>query len=133
MDEQITGRILREGHEASVRRYPFKTGGLDLGSNETLWLGHGVRERLVPPAGFSRDILLLDEFALILRLDDVYWSEEGRISVELVAVTIACLGMLPSRDIRCTMAAVWQSTLVREHGEQSTDDEAPRNARVQLR
>jgi hypothetical protein len=38
--------------------------------------------------------LVLDEFALILRLDDVYWSEEGRISVELVGLTIACLGLI---------------------------------------
>lgn len=38
--------------------------------------------------------LVLDEFALILRLDDVYWSEEGRISVELVALAAACLGLI---------------------------------------
>lgn len=38
--------------------------------------------------------LALDEFALILRLDDVYWSEEGRISVELVAIAVACLGLV---------------------------------------
>ncbi len=37
--------------------------------------------------------LVLDEFALIVRLDDVYWSEEGRISVELVALAMACLGL----------------------------------------
>jgi hypothetical protein len=38
--------------------------------------------------------LVLDEFALILRLDDVYWSEEGRVSVELVTLAAACLGLL---------------------------------------
>lgn len=38
--------------------------------------------------------LVLDEFALILRLDDVYWSEEGRISVEMVGLTVACLGLV---------------------------------------
>jgi hypothetical protein len=38
--------------------------------------------------------LVLDEFALILRLDDVYWSEEGRVSVELVALAAACLGLV---------------------------------------
>ncbi|MEM8621417.1 MAG: hypothetical protein AAGF73_17030 [Actinomycetota bacterium] len=37
--------------------------------------------------------LVLDEFALILRLDDVYWSEEGRLSIEMVALAIACLGL----------------------------------------
>ncbi|MEU0138140.1 hypothetical protein ABZ172_29525 [Streptomyces sp. NPDC006296] len=31
--------------------------------------------------------LVLDEFALILHLDDVYWSEEGRQSVEIVVLT----------------------------------------------
>lgn len=38
--------------------------------------------------------LVLDEFALILRLDDVYWSEEGRVSVEMVALAAACLGLI---------------------------------------
>ncbi|NEB81288.1 hypothetical protein G3I40_39685 [Streptomyces sp. SID14478] len=37
--------------------------------------------------------LVLDEFALIVHLDDVYWSEEGRRSVEVV-VLAAALGML---------------------------------------
>lgn len=37
--------------------------------------------------------LVLDEFALILRLDDVYWSEEGRISVEMVSLAVAVLGL----------------------------------------
>ncbi|MEU2544765.1 hypothetical protein ABZ618_04875 [Streptomyces roseolus] len=38
--------------------------------------------------------LVLDEFALILHLDDVYWSEEGRQSVEVVVLT-AALVLLP--------------------------------------
>lgn len=33
--------------------------------------------------------LVLDEFALILHLDDVYWSEQGRQSVEMVVLTAA--------------------------------------------
>lgn len=33
--------------------------------------------------------LVLDEFALILHLDDVYWTEEGRRSVEVVVLTAA--------------------------------------------
>ncbi|MFI7340468.1 hypothetical protein ACIBUY_21360 [Streptomyces sp. NPDC050085] len=37
--------------------------------------------------------LVLDEFALILHLDDVYWSVQGRRSVEVV-VLAASLGML---------------------------------------
>ncbi|MET9800760.1 hypothetical protein [Streptomyces sp. NPDC006368] len=35
--------------------------------------------------------LVLDEFALILHLDDVYWSEQGRKSVEVVVLTTALL------------------------------------------
>jgi hypothetical protein len=40
----------------------------------------------------SGAVLTLDEFALWLRLDDVYWSEEGRASVDavLVALVAAC-------------------------------------------
>jgi hypothetical protein len=37
--------------------------------------------------------LVLDEFALILHLDDVYWSEEGRTSVVAVALALGCLGL----------------------------------------
>lgn len=35
--------------------------------------------------------LVLDEFALILHLKDVYWSTEGRVSIELVGLAGACL------------------------------------------
>jgi hypothetical protein len=38
--------------------------------------------------------LVLDEFALILHLSDVYWSDEGRISVEMVSLAIGCLGLV---------------------------------------
>jgi hypothetical protein len=37
--------------------------------------------------------LVLDEFALILHLQDVYWTDEGRISVEMVSLAMACLGL----------------------------------------
>jgi hypothetical protein len=37
--------------------------------------------------------LLLDEFALVLFLKDVYWSERGRLSVEVVFVAIALCGL----------------------------------------
>lgn len=37
--------------------------------------------------------LVLDEFALILHLQDVYWSREGQLSVQVVCLTIAGLGM----------------------------------------
>ncbi|MFJ4757240.1 MULTISPECIES: hypothetical protein [Streptomyces] len=38
--------------------------------------------------------LVMDEFALILHLDDVYWSEDGRKSVEMVVLTTALVGLL---------------------------------------
>lgn len=37
--------------------------------------------------------LVLDEFALILHLEDVYWAEEGRVSVEMVSLAFCCLGL----------------------------------------
>lgn len=37
--------------------------------------------------------LVLDEFALILHLQDVYWSNEGRISVEMVSLAVGALGL----------------------------------------
>ncbi len=37
--------------------------------------------------------LVLDEFALVFRLQDVYWSEEGRSSIDAVIVAVA-LGLL---------------------------------------
>ncbi|MBX6767746.1 MAG: hypothetical protein IRY90_11445 [Actinomadura rubrobrunea] len=38
--------------------------------------------------------LTLDEFALILHLSDVYWSEQGRQSVDAVLVAVAMTGLL---------------------------------------
>ncbi|MEV4253244.1 hypothetical protein AB0J52_08725 [Spirillospora sp. NPDC049652] len=38
--------------------------------------------------------LVLDEFALILHLQDVYWTEKGRASVDAVFVAIAVTGLL---------------------------------------
>ena len=35
--------------------------------------------------------LVLDEFALVLHLDDVYWEEQGRLSVDVVFVLAAVL------------------------------------------
>src|SRR6476660_976211 len=37
--------------------------------------------------------LVLDEFALILHLEDVYWSEEGRSSVDAVFIAVALTGL----------------------------------------
>ncbi|MFM9033934.1 MAG: hypothetical protein ACKOQ4_06555 [Mycobacterium sp.] len=38
--------------------------------------------------------LVLDEFALILHLEDVYWTEDGRTSVDAVFVAAAVAGLL---------------------------------------
>jgi hypothetical protein len=38
--------------------------------------------------------LVLDEFALILHLEDVYWMQQGQISVEMVALAIGALGLV---------------------------------------
>ena len=38
--------------------------------------------------------LVLDEFALILHLKDVYWTEQGRTSVDAVFVAVAITGLL---------------------------------------
>ena len=45
------------------------------------------------PVGIGTS-LVLDEFALILHLQDVYWSGEGRVSVEMVSLVAACLGLV---------------------------------------
>jgi hypothetical protein len=37
--------------------------------------------------------LVLDEFALVLHLEDVYWSEDGRLSVQVVFIAIAVCGL----------------------------------------
>ena len=38
--------------------------------------------------------LTLDESALLLRLDDVYWTEEGIVSVHITFTTLAILSAL---------------------------------------
>ncbi len=37
--------------------------------------------------------LVLDEFALVLFLKDVYWSEQGRLSVEAIFIAVALCGL----------------------------------------
>ncbi|WP_051812931.1 phosphatidylglycerol lysyltransferase domain-containing protein [Kitasatospora sp. MBT63] len=38
--------------------------------------------------------LVLDEFALVLHLEDVYWEEQGRKSVDAVIMAVAVIGLL---------------------------------------
>ncbi|NHN56683.1 hypothetical protein G9U51_12915 [Calidifontibacter sp. DB0510] len=37
--------------------------------------------------------LVLDEFAMIFHLQDVYWSQEGQLSVNVVTLAAACVGL----------------------------------------
>jgi hypothetical protein len=60
--------------------------------------------------------LVIDEFALIFHLDDVYWSEQGRISVDamfgIIAVTaMLLLGMHPffAFEPDATATGVWRA------------------------
>ncbi|MCP9953714.1 hypothetical protein [Actinomadura madurae] len=70
-----------------------------------LMLLGGVASLAVPDAYVGLDLvaaavfgmgsaLVLDEFALILHLSDVYWTEKGRASVDAVFVAIAVTGLL---------------------------------------
>ena len=55
----------------------------------------GAREFTVAAVFFGIGAaLVLDEFALILHLQDVYWSEDGRTSVDAVFVAVAVAGLL---------------------------------------
>ena len=63
-------------------------GLLALAAEDTTW-------RSVAGIGFGVGLaLVLDEFALILHLQDVYWSEEGRSSVNLVFLTAGVLALV---------------------------------------
>jgi hypothetical protein len=49
----------------------------------------------VPAVAFGTGAaLMLDEFALVIYMRDVYWSEEGRRSIDATVVMIVVLGML---------------------------------------
>jgi hypothetical protein len=51
------------------------------------------REWLAVPFGVGV-ALTLDEWALLLELSDVYWSEEGIVSLQMMLGTTALLGTL---------------------------------------
>ena len=57
------------------------------------WLPQGLWLQLLALAFGAGVALTLDEFALILRLQDVYWTTEGRLSVDAVIVAL-CAGLL---------------------------------------
>jgi hypothetical protein len=58
--------------------------GLDVGE---LWVAFLA---MVFGAGAA---LVLDEFAMLLHLDDVYWTEEGRLSIDACMAAVAFLGL----------------------------------------
>jgi hypothetical protein len=61
----------------------------------TLAVDGGVREFTVASIFFGIGAaLVLDEFALILHLEDVYWEEDGRTSVDAVFAAVAVAGLL---------------------------------------
>ena len=61
----------------------------------TLAVDGGVPEFTVAAIIFGIGAaLVLDEFALILHLSDVYWSEDGRTSVDAVFAAVAVAGLL---------------------------------------
>ncbi|GAA1984409.1 phosphatidylglycerol lysyltransferase domain-containing protein [Kitasatospora viridis] len=61
----------------------FTVHGLTSHTRELLALGFGIGCGLV-----------LDEFALVLHLEDVYWKEQGRKSVDAVILAVALIGLL---------------------------------------
>lgn len=61
----------------------------------TLSVDGGVPEFTIASIFFGIGAaLVLDEFALILHLSDVYWSEDGRASIDAVFVAVAVAGLL---------------------------------------
>jgi ABC-type multidrug transport system fused ATPase/permease subunit len=61
----------------------------------TLAVDGGVPEFTAASVVFGMGAaLVLDEFALILHLSDVYWAEDGRTSVDAVFVAVAVAGLL---------------------------------------
>ncbi len=61
----------------------------------TLGVNGGVPEFTVAATFFGVGAaLVLDEFALILHLQDVYWAEDGRTSVDAVFAAVAVAGLL---------------------------------------
>jgi lysyl-tRNA synthetase class 2 len=67
-------------------------------------VGAGILQFALQPTGRLLDILalvfgigialVLDEFALVLHLEDVYWSEEGRTSIDAVVLAATFTGLL---------------------------------------
>ena len=50
--------------------------------------------RSAPSCLGSGSGLTIDEFALMLYLDDVYWAEEGRQLIDATVIAIAFMGLI---------------------------------------
>lgn len=64
------------------------------GTGEFLYRPEGAWQVVLAVAFGAGAALTLDEFALWLRLEDVYWSPQGRASVDVVLVAAAVGGLL---------------------------------------
>ncbi|MEV6106431.1 hypothetical protein AB0M28_17160 [Streptomyces sp. NPDC051940] len=66
-----------------------------IGGFGAIFVGEDVVARSVAAVVFGMGTgLVLDEFALIVHLHDVYWSEQGRTSVEVTVLTVVVVGMV---------------------------------------
>jgi hypothetical protein len=63
------------------------------GAGAILTRGEGIEPKLAVPFGIGMG-LTLDESALLLELEDVYWSREGLLSVQITLAVMAVLAAL---------------------------------------
>jgi hypothetical protein len=55
--------------------------------------GNARKPHAVVPLAYGAGLaLIVDEFALLLDLKDVYWADEGRVSIDLAISTISAVG-----------------------------------------
>lgn len=67
--------------------------GLLVGVGGMAVRGNSRKPHAVVPLAYGAGLaLIVDEFALLLDLKDVYWAEEGRVSIDLGISTISAVG-----------------------------------------
>ena len=76
----------------SASSWPSSPGTLIIGFEPV----ENIYELLLCAVFGSGAALILDEFALVFRLQDVYWSDEGRSSIDavIIAITVGVLVLL---------------------------------------
>jgi hypothetical protein len=100
-------RLIRSGSGANAGLGDFQIGGVHVHHQVfgiLILIGTGIVLVSAAPHGTALDIaaaifgigvsLSLDEFALWLHLQDVYWSEEGRKSIDAIFCVLAVTGLL---------------------------------------